>query len=59
MMKSKLDMRLLYPIISLLSFKDEKYSKFIAELLLKALNSTDEIEDKSLVLNVIIMLFRT
>ena len=58
-MKSKLDMRLLYPIISLLSFKDEKYSKFIAELLLKALNSTDEIEDKSLVLNVIIMLFRT
>jgi len=54
-----LGMRVLYPIISLLSFKDEKYSKFIAELLLKALNSTDEIEDKSLVLNVIIMLFRT
>ena len=41
MMRSKLDMRLLDPIIFLLSYGDEKYSKFIAELLLKALNSTD------------------
>jgi ubiquitin carboxyl-terminal hydrolase 34 len=51
-MKSKLDMGLLSPIISLLSFKDEQYSKFILEVLLRALNSNDEIEDKSVVFNV-------
>lgn len=29
-MRNKLDMALLAPIISLLSYKDENYSKFIA-----------------------------
>jgi hypothetical protein len=42
-MKNKLDMGLLSPIIALLSYKDEKYSKFIIEVLLKAMNNNDEI----------------
>jgi hypothetical protein len=50
MMKSKIDMGLLHPIIALLSYKDEKYSMFIIEVLLKALNNIDEIEDKNIVL---------
>ena len=58
MMKCKLDMVLLAPTISLLSFKDEKYSKFIAEVLIRALNNIDEIEDKTIVLNVFLIKFR-
>ena len=54
MMRNKIDMGLLAPIITLFAFKDEKYSKFIIEVLLKALNSPDEIEDKNIVFQVII-----
>ena len=59
MMRNKIDRGLLAPIISLFSYKDEKYSKFIIEVLLKALNSTDEIEDKNLVFLVNLFLHRT
>ena len=45
-------MTLLAPIISLLAYKDEAYSKTMVDTLLKALNSNDEIEDKTIVFQV-------
>ena len=54
MMKIKIDMGLLSPIISLLSYKNETFCKMIAEVLIKAINSNEEIEDKNIVFTVII-----
>jgi DNA-binding LacI/PurR family transcriptional regulator len=59
MMKNKLDIGLLAPIISSMAIDNEEYSKMIAEVLLKAMNSYDEVEDKSIVFSVTLSLFRT
>jgi hypothetical protein len=40
-MKNKLDAALLAPIISFMSLNNEKFSKLIAEVLLKGMNSND------------------
>lgn len=53
-MKNKLDIGLLAPIISFMALENEDYSKMIAEVLLRAMNSYDEVEDKSIVFSVII-----
>lgn len=59
MMKNKLDSGLLAPIISFMTINNEEYSKMIAEVLLRAMNSCDEVEDKSIVFAVRPLLFRT
>lgn len=41
MMKNKLDVQLLAPIIAVMGCNNEKYSKMIAEVLLKGMNSND------------------
>jgi hypothetical protein len=41
MMKNKLDIGLLAPIIANMAKEDEEFSKMIAEVLLKAMNSYD------------------
>lgn len=41
MMKNKLDIGLLAPIISFMAVNNEKYSKMIAEVLLRGMNSND------------------
>ena len=43
MMKNKLDIQLLAPIIGFMACSNEKFSKMIAEVLLKGMNSNDEI----------------
>jgi hypothetical protein len=59
MMKNKLDIGLLAPIIAFMAPDSEEFSKMIAEVLLKAMNSYDEVEDKSIVFAVIFKLSRT
>jgi hypothetical protein len=48
-MKSKLDIGILAPIIERLSYRNEEYSKMIAETLIIGMNSKDEIEDKNII----------
>ena len=59
MMKNKLDMGLLAPIIRLVCFNDGRMSRVLAEVLLKAMNSNEEIEDKTVVFAVPVPRFRT
>ena len=57
-MKNKLDMGILAPIIERISYKNEEYSKMIAEILILGMNSSDEIEDKNIIFIVFIRSFR-
>jgi hypothetical protein len=43
MMKNKLDVGLISPILSFMAYNNEKYSIMIAEVLLKGMNSNEEI----------------
>lgn len=43
MMKNKLDIGLLAPIISFMAINNEEYSEMIAEVMLKTMNSYDEV----------------
>lgn len=48
-MKNKMDIAMLAPIISSMARSNENFSKMMAEVLLKAMNSNDEVEDKNVV----------
>jgi len=52
MMRLKIDQGLLSPIISFYAYENKVYSQFIAEILLKSMNSLNDIEDKNQVFNV-------